>query len=158
MHFILRRSLIFISLMLAGLMLYAFWYGIKADRYDESVIPYLESAMPKLTSWQYDQLRPLLSPGARLIFENEEVRTAYQSFSRLGQLQSMEKPRYKASHAESSPELGEIELIDYQVALQFESGPALIKIKLVADGNSYHVHHFSFQSEIFAGEPAPTSN
>jgi len=150
MSLILRRSLIFFALLLAGLVLYSFWYGIKADRYEETAIPYLESAMPKLASWQYDQLRPLLSPAARLDFENEKVRAAYQSFSRLGQYQSMEKPRYTASRADSSQELGDIELIEYQVALQFDSGPAMIKIKLVADGKSYYIQHFGIHSEIFA--------
>ena len=158
MSLILRRSLIFFALLLAGLVLYSFWYGMKADRYEETAIPYLESVMPKLTSWQYDQLRPLLSPAARLDFENEKVRAAYQSFSRLGQYQSMEKPRYKASRAESSEALGDIELIDYQAALQFDSGPAVIKIKLVADGNSYHIQHFGFHSEIFADDSSNQGN
>ena len=150
MSFILRRSLIFISLMLAGLVLYAFWYGIKADRYDETAIPYLESAVPILTSWRYEELKPLLSPGARLDFENEKVRAAYQSFSRLGQFQSMDKPRYTASQKDGSKELGDVEVVDYQGTLQFDSGPAVIKIKLVADGESYFIQHFSIQSEIFA--------
>ena len=150
MSFILRRSLIFISLMLAGLVIYAFWFGIKADRYDETAIPYLESALPMLTSWQYEQLKPLLSPTAQKDFENENMRAAYRSFSRLGLFQSMEKPSYIASQADNIPPLGDIELIDYQVALQFDTGPAVIKIKLVADSKSYHVQHFSFQSEIFA--------
>jgi hypothetical protein len=158
MSLILRRSLIFIGLLLAGLVLYSFWYGIKADRYEETAIPYLESVMPKLTSWQYDQLRPLLSPAARLDFENEKVRAAYQSFSRLGQFQSMEKPRYTASREDSSEELGDIELIDYQAALQFDSGPAAIKIKLVADGKSYYIRHFSIQSEVFADGSSTTGN
>jgi len=64
----------------------------------------------------------------------------------------MEKPRFTASHNDSSKELGDVEIIDYQVTLQFDSGPAMMKIKLVADGNSYHVQHFGFHSEIFAAE------
>ena len=158
MSLILRRSLIFFALLLAGLVLYSFWYGIKADRYEETAIPYLESVMPKLTSWQYDQLRPLLSPAARLDFENEKVRAAYQSFRRLGQYQSMEKPRYTASRTDSSQEFGDIEVVDYQVPLQFDSGPAVIKIKLVADGKSYHIQHFGFHSEIFADDSSTPAN
>ena len=150
MSFILRRTLIFIGLMLAGLVLYALWFGIKADRFDETAIPYLESAMPMVTSWQYHRLNPLLSPGARLDFENEKVRSAYQSFSQLGQLRSMDRPRYIASQKGSSKELGDVDVVEYHVTLQFDSGPAVIKIKLVADGESYFVHHFGIQSEIFA--------
>jgi hypothetical protein len=93
-----------------------------------------------------------------LDFENEKLQAAYQSFSRLGQFLSMEKPRYTASRADSSQELGDIELIDYQVALRFDSGPALIKITLAADGNSYHIQHFGFHSEIFAEEPSTPTN
>jgi hypothetical protein len=149
---ILRRSLIFICLLVGGLVLYSLWYGMKADRYEETAIPYLESAIPRVSSWQYAQLEPLLSPGARLDFENEKLRAAYRSFSKLGQFQSMDKPRYTASRGDSSKELGDIEVVDYQVALQFDSGPAMLKIKLIADGNRYYVHHFGFHSEIFAAE------
>jgi hypothetical protein len=155
MSFILRRTLIFVGLMLAGLVLYSLWFGIKADRYDETAIPYLDSAMPMLTSWQYQQLKPLLSPGARLDFENEKVRSAYQAFSQLGQCQSMDRPRYSTSYQGSSKELGDVDVVEYQAVLQFDTGPALIKIKLVTDGESYFVHHFGIQSEIFAN-PVPS--
>ncbi len=137
---------------MGGLVLYSLWYGIKADRYEETAIPYLESAIPRVSSWQYEQMEPLLSPNARIDFKNEKLRAAYQSFSKLGQFQSMEKPRFNASKNENSKELGEIEIIDYQVALKFDSGPAMIKIKLVANGQTYYVHHFGFHSEIFADE------
>ncbi len=155
MSLILRRSLIFMCLLVGGLVLYSLWYGMKADRFEETAIPYLESAMPRLTSWKFEQLQPLLSPSARLDFENEKLRAAYQSFSKLGQFQSMDKPRYTASRDDSSKQLGDIEVVDYQVALQFDSGPAMIKIKLIADGNSYYVHHFGFHSEIFAAKATP---
>lgn len=152
MSLILRRTLIFFVLLLGGLVLYSLWYGIKADRYEETAIPYLEMAIPELTSWQYDQLKPLLSPAARKDFENEKLRSAYQSFSRLGQFRSMDRPRYIASRDDSSQESGDIEVIDYQVALQFDSGPAMIKIQIIADGKAYYIQHFGFHSEIFADQ------
>ncbi len=154
MPLLLRRSLIFFVLLVAGLVIYALWYGIKADRYDETAIPYLESALPRLTSWEYEQLRPLLSPSALQDFENEKVRAAYNAFSRLGQLRSMEKPQYVASQSDSSDELGELEIVGYKVILQLDSGPAMIKIKLVADGRSYRIQHFGIHSEIFADQGA----
>ncbi len=146
----MRNRLWIIILLVAGLVMYALWYGIKADRYDETAIPYLELALPRLTSWRYEQLRPLLSPAAQQDFENEKVRAAYAAFSRLGQLISMEKPQYVASQSDNSDELGEIEVVDYKVLLQLDSGPAMIKIKLVADGQSYHIQHFGIHSEQFA--------
>jgi nitrogen fixation-related uncharacterized protein len=73
MSLILRRSLIFITLLAAGLLIYTLWFGMKADRYDDTAVPYLESALSIVTSWQFEQLRPLLSPTARLEFENQKV-------------------------------------------------------------------------------------
>jgi hypothetical protein len=152
MSLILRRSLIFITLLVGGLVLYSFWYGIKADRYEATAIPYIDSVMPAVTSWQPERLIPVLSPAAKADFENEKVRAAYQSLSRLGEFQGMQKPRFVASRADSSEQLGDVELIDYEVELQFDSGPAILKIKLVADGHSYHVRQFGFHSEIFTSD------
>tara|TARA_R110002096_G_scaffold101548_1_gene224619 strand:+ start:94 stop:546 length:453 start_codon:yes stop_codon:yes gene_type:complete len=150
--------LIFFALLLAGLVSYSLWYGMKADRYDETAIPYFEAAIPELTSWQYQRLRPLLSPVARKVFEVEKVRMAYQAFSRLGRFQSMDKPQFVANSLENNAELGEIEVVDYQLLLQFDSGPAAMKIKLLVDGKSYYIHHFSIQSEVFADGSGGTGN
>lgn len=150
MQLILRRSLIFIALMVAGLVLYASWFDIKADRYDETAVPYLRTAIPELTSWRYERLEPLLSAEARLDFGNEDVRAAYHGFKRLGELVSMEKPQYLANTSGTSMVHGEIEIVDYQVEIQFASGPATIKLKLVVDDNSYYIHHFGIHSEVFA--------
>ena len=146
MSLILRRSLIFMTLLVGGLVLYSLWYGIKADRYEATAIPYIDSVMPAVTSWQPEQLIPVLSPQAKTEFENQKVRAAYQSLGRLGHFQTMQKPRFVASRVDSSAQLGDVELIDYEVELQFDSGPAILKIKLVADGHSYHVRHFGFHS------------
>jgi hypothetical protein len=152
MPLILRRSLIFFALLIGGLVLYSLWYGIKADRYEETAVPYLESALPILTSWQYEQLKPILSPAARLDFENKKLQAAYRLFSQLGQLKSIGKPQYISNRNDTSKALGDFEIINYQVPLQFDSGPAVIKITLVADGKSYYIRHFGFHSEIFAAK------
>jgi hypothetical protein len=147
---ILKRSLIFIALMAAGLVLYMSWYNIKAERFNETAIPYLEQALPKLTSWQYPELEMLLSPTAKTVFASDEVRAAYQAFSRLGQLQSMSRPEFMGDRSETIEELGDVELIAYQVPLEFDTGPAVIKLNLVSDGQRYYIHHFGIHSQIFA--------
>ena len=146
----LKRSLMFFGFLIAGLVVYSLWYGIKADRYDETVVPYLGSALPKLTSWQYSQLKPLLTPQAQIEFDSDEGQTIFRLFSRLGRLESIGTPEYLGNRSEASDRLGEIEVVAYQVPLQFESGPGVIKIHLVSDGERYYIHHFGIQSEIFA--------
>lgn len=147
---IVKRTLVFIGLLIAGLVVYSLWYGIKADRYDETVVPYLESALPKLTSWQYSQLKPLLSPQARIEFDSDAGQAIYRLFSKLGRLETTGTPEYLGDRSESSDQLGEIEVIAYQVPVQFETGPGVIKLNLAFDGERYYINHFGIHSEIFA--------
>jgi hypothetical protein len=145
-----HRSLIFVGLLVAGLVVYAAWYGIKADRYDKVVVPFLESAIPELTSWRYARLQPLLSPDARNEFDSDEGQAIYQLFSKLGRLESQGKPEYLGDRSDTSESLGDILLLAYQVPLEFETGPAIIKLNLAHDGEGYFIHHFGIHSEIFA--------
>ena len=147
---ILKRGSIFIALMAAGLAMYMSWYNIKAERFNETAIPYLEQALPKLTSWQYSELDMLLSPTARAVFASDKVRAAYEGYSRLGPLQSMSRPEFMGNRSETIDELGDVELIAYQVPLEFETGPAVIKLNLAGDGQRYYIHHFGIHSQIFA--------
>jgi hypothetical protein len=149
MNLLIQRSLIFIALMVVGLVVYASWFGNKADNYDETAVPYLQLALPEMTSWRYQRLRPLLSPSAQQDFDNDNVRAAYLEFDRLGEMISMDKPQYLASGSAISKELGEVEIVEYQIRVQFDSGPATIKVKLIADSQSYYIHHFGIQSEVF---------
>ena len=111
MSSIWQRSLVFIALLVAGLVVYSLWYGIKADRYDESVVPFLQSALPELASWQYDRLRPLLSPEARVEFESEQGQAVYRLFSRLGRLESQGRPEYLGDRSDTTESLGDILLM-----------------------------------------------
>jgi hypothetical protein len=149
---ILQRTLIFVGLLVAGLVVYSGWYGIKADRYDETVVPYLKSSLPTLTSWQYSRLKPLLSPQARIEFDSDEGQAVYRLFSKLGRLESIGTPEYLGDRSETSEELGDIEVVAYQVPLQFETGPGVIKINLASDGERYYIHHFGIHSEIFVAK------
>jgi len=146
---ILKRSLIFIGLLIAGLAVYSLWYGVKADRYDETVVPYLEQALPELASWDYARLKPLLSPEAKAEFETDEGQAVYQLFSKLGRLESSGKPEYLGDRSDESELLGDIEVLAYTVPLQFETGPAVIKLNLANNGQRYFIHHFGIHSEIF---------
>ena len=97
MHPLMNRTLIFIALMIAGLVLYMKWFDIRADRYDETAVPYLRDAIPVLCGWQIEPLLPLLSPEARRDFENEKLRDAYLDVSQLGSRQARAKPQVLAN-------------------------------------------------------------
>ncbi len=150
MHLILKRSLIFVTLMIAGLAVYVMWFDMKAEKYDETVIPYLNKALPKVSTWNYSEFKPMLSPRALAEFETDKGQAVYQLFTRLGNLESIGKPQYLSNESESSSGLGEVEIVSYSVPVVFESGPAVIKIHLASNGQSYFIHHLGISSEIYS--------
>ena len=149
MHPVLKRSFIFVLLLIAGVVIYAIWFGVNAKRYDDSALPYLDRILPQVTSWNYAQLQPLLSPQARAEFETEKGQQSFRLFSRVGALQSYEKPQYVANRSSTSEGLGDINLVSYSVLALFDTGPATIKISLASDGEQYYLHHLRINSAVF---------
>ena len=147
---LLKRSLLFFALMIAGLAMYALWYGISADKYDETVIPYLDKNLPEITSWKYSKLKPLLTPEAQSKFETEAGRATFILFAKLGKLQSIGKAQYGSKGSEMSEGLGEVDLVSYTVPVVFDTGPAAVKLNLVINGDSYIIQHIGISSEVFA--------
>jgi hypothetical protein len=149
MNIILKRSLIFVILMMAGLALYAFQFGMKADKYDETAIPYLKENLPIVAKWRYSDLKSRLSPQAQNEFETDRGRSTYSQFSKLGRIESLGKPQFKTDLTEFSEGLGDVEVLSYSIPAEFESGPAVIKVDLASDGQSYFIHRLGVSSEIF---------
>jgi len=135
--------------MIAGLAVYVMWFDMKAEKYDETVIPYLNKALPKVSTWNYSEFKPMLSPRALAEFEKDKGKAVYRLFTRLGDLESIGKPQYISNNSESSSALGEIDIDSYKVPVVFESGPAVIKILLAGNGQSYFIHHLGISSEIY---------
>ncbi len=152
MHPVLKRSLIFIALVLLGLALYVILFSMNARRYDDTVVPYLNHALPVVARWKFAELVPMLSPEALANFRTDKGKDVYRQFTRLGELKSIGKPQYIADQSEFSEGLGEVDIVSYQVPVNFETGSAVIKILLAANGESYFIHHLGISSEIFSGQ------
>ena len=147
---VLKRTLLFLTLMLAGVALYAFLYGISADKYDETAVPYFEKHLTDITSWKYSKLKPLLTPQAQTEFETKAGRATFLLFTQLGQFQSSGKPQFGAKGVEFSEGLGDVDIVSYTVPVVFDTGPAVIKANLVINGDSYIIQHIGISSAVFA--------
>ena len=150
MDSLLKRTTIFLGLMVAGLVFYVVWFNIKAESYDETAIPFLNDAIPRLSSWQLNEIEPLLSVQALELLSSEQGKAAYEGFAQLGQFKSMGKPQYKSENPAQTEELGKFRIATYNVPVEFDSGPAVIKINLAATDDNIYIHQFGIHSEVFA--------
>ncbi len=148
---LLKRSLIFFGLMTAGLIFYTVRFNMNAENFDEAAVPYLNNAIPILASWQYSELEPLLSPQAREKLGTERGQAAYQLFTKLGRFKSMDKPQFQSDSYANTEGLGDIQIISYSIAADFESGPATVKMNLASTSDEiYYIHQFGIHSDVFA--------
>ena len=153
MYPILKRSLIFAALLIAGLVFYVNWFNTNAERYDDTAVPYLNKNLAVIARWKFSEFVPMLSPQARAEFETDKGQETYRFFTQLGVLKSIGKPQYMADRSGVSEGLGKVDIVTYQVPVVFESGPAVIKILLASNGESYFIHRLEISSELFA-DPA----
>ncbi len=103
--------------------------ALKKGKYDPIAIPYIEEALPDLTTWEPLRFEQHF---AREVLEgtgHDKIARMFNWYSILGPLQSFDKPEFRRI----SKTLGVPypSVLTYSVEAQFERGPALITFNLV---------------------------
>lgn len=125
------------------------WFAVKSAKYTEVAQPYLEKNMPAVVSWDFERLRPLLTPESLKEFETERGQKIYKLFSKLGALKSFEKPQFLGAKAGVTISEGAYDIVNFSMLGHFEAGDALFTITLAEDGDSYLIHHININSDAF---------
>ena len=118
-------------------------------QYTEVAQPYLEKNMPAVVSWDFERLRPLLTPESLNEFETERGQKIYKLFSKLGALKSFEEPQFLGAKAGVTISEGAYDIVNFSMLGHFEAGDALFTITLAEDGDSYLIHHININSDAF---------
>lgn len=125
------------------------WFAVSSSKYTEIAQPYLEKNMPAVVSWDFEQLRPLLTPEALKAFEAERGRKVYKMFSKLGALKSFEEPQFLGSKAGVTIGDGAFDVVNFSLLGHFEAGDAQISVTLAASEDSYLIHYINIRSDAF---------
>jgi hypothetical protein len=78
---------------------------------------------------------------------DEKFAQAMDLFSRLGQLQSVEEPKFIDVHSGKQGDIGEQTIIEYQTDVQYANGEATINLKLLLRDGLFEIYNFNFSSE-----------
>lgn len=100
----------------------------EADRFN---IPVIEQATNKLSSWNYDDLKPYLGKKfIELLATDKELQQDLDTISVLGKVVSFRNPRH-VSHKKYDHWLyGNCAVNRYSVSVRFEKGKGVVKYKL----------------------------
>jgi hypothetical protein len=125
------------------------WFAINSSKYTEVAQPYLEDNMPAVVSWDFEQLKPLLTPESLKEFETERGQKIYKMFSKLGALKSFGEPQFLGAKAGATVSEGAYDIVNFSMLGHFESGDANFTITLATAGDSYLIHYININSDVF---------
>ncbi len=125
------------------------WYALNASKYTEVAQPYLEKNMPAAVSWDFEKLRPLLTPEALKEFETERGQKIYKLFSKLGALKSFEEPQFLGAQTGANINQGAYDIVNFAILGHFEAGDAQFHVTLATHGDSYLIHYININSDAF---------
>lgn len=137
--------LVLIILLVGGFV----WFNLTSAEYVEEATPYLDENLPDALSWDYERLKPLLTPEAEEAFESERGKKVYRFFSRLGQLKSVEEPEFLAAKSGVSIGSGSYDITKFSMLGEFENGPARITVTLASVDTGYKIHYLHLSSDVF---------
>ena len=128
----------------AGSILYDHF---KTSEYDAAAELYIKQIVPELSKWDPEATKALLAGEVVATLSDENLLRAMTLFSRLGTLQSMDKPKFEDVHKGIQADLGEQTIVEYNVDAKYSAGDATINLKLLSRNDAFEIYHFNFSSE-----------
>lgn len=120
---------------------------ISVDK-DKVFLPYIAEAVPKLTTWDIEQYRLLMSEQGMSAVTDEQWQLYLNVFKRLGQLQAVGEPALQNWKAASSVGTGNTTYAVYLVPLTFDTGPAHVELVLQHNNDKVEINSVRFLSDL----------
>lgn len=120
----------------------------KTSEYDEAAVVYLERVIPELSKWDAEKTRQLMTPESLDKIPAEQFTGAIKLFSRLGELRSIETPKFSELRSDEKDQTGQDTIIEYTIDAKYANGDALITINLQYKDGQFAIYHFKLSSKV----------
>ncbi len=118
----------------------------KQAQYSKTAVPYIERVVPILSEWDAPSARSLFAAQALEEVSEEDLEKLLDFLSKLGDLLSMDDPKFLQVSAGASVGEGTSTIVTYTIDAQYEYGPALITIRLLDLGDRFEIYYFNVNS------------
>ena len=117
---------------------------------EETFLPYIEEAVPKLTTWDIVQYELLMSKKGLEAVTPREWQCYLDTFERLGVLQEVGAPNLQNSRIELKWSSGSTTYATYLVPLVFDTGKAHVRLVLQHSSEKIEINSVRFLSDLFS--------
>ncbi|WP_211224925.1 hypothetical protein [Neptunomonas japonica] len=115
---------------------------------EETFPPYIEEAIPKLTTWEIEQYKLLMSKEGMEAATPEQWQLYLNMFKKLGTLQKVGTPELQNSRVASMTSSGTTTYATYLVPLTFDTGEAHVQLGLQHNSETIEINNVRFLSDL----------
>lgn len=115
---------------------------------EETFTPYIEEAIPKLTTWDIEQYKLLMSEQGMNAATPEQWVLYLNRFQKLGKLQSVGVPELENSKVTSTVSTGTTTYAEYLIPLTFDTGKAHVRLVLLHNDEKVEINSVRFLSDL----------
>lgn len=116
----------------------AFYAYQKGQSYEATAVPYIEEVLPKISNWDLETNKLYSTPESNESMKDEDLLKLLKWLSKLGQLESIEKPQFTG--------IMNGNLIKYVFIAHYENGDATITMQLKDDNGKFLINQFHVDS------------
>ena len=114
---------------------------------EETFPPYIAEAVPKLTTWDIEQYKLLMSEQGMGAVTLDQWQLFLNLFSKLGQLEAVSEPALQNWKAASTINTGNTTYAVYLVPLTFDTGPAHVELGLQHNSDKVEINSVRFLAD-----------
>lgn len=137
--------MVFVATVLIGSVVYE---RFKTSPYDSQAIPYVQKVVPIISSWDVEQIRPLMTPASLAEISEARFRETVKVFAKVGELKKLESPRFSQLNSEAGVDNANQTIVEYKVDAEYVNGEAEMTINLLHKDGIFSVYHFTLGSKV----------
>jgi hypothetical protein len=119
----------------------------KTSEFDDRAAPYIKEVIPEISQWDPTRTKTLMPSEVAATISDEKFSQAMNLFSKLGQLQKIDEPKFIDVHTGKQGDIGEQTIVEYDVDAEYANGDATINLKLLFRDGLFEIYNFNFSSE-----------
>jgi len=146
---VFKRVILVILLIILFFALLGLWTWKEQSAYESTAVPYLESVVPEITTWDPEIAWGYFDQEVRDTISSEDNAKIINYLSMLGDLEYLARPQFRQVTSSATLRTGTRKLVVYQIPAEFENGDATINVTLSDRDGEFNIYNFKVDSMAF---------
>ncbi|MEA3588648.1 hypothetical protein J6I75_09800 [Pseudidiomarina sp. 1APP75-27a] len=122
------------------------WSTYKSSAYETTAIPYLDVAIPEISTWEKPVMKSYFTPSVLADISEKDLDTLVRALSKMGKLVELGQYEFSSVTSKAITGGGSGTFVTYVVPATYENGDATLTVTLKEEDDSFSVYEFNLNS------------